>query len=126
PLDRRNQVAIGYDMFTEPVRREAMERARDTGQPSASARVVLIQEIDSQKQQGFLIYTPLYALDPAPTTVEGRRAALTGFVYSPFRTGDLLAAILSERGDRPVAVRVYDGNSTSKDAQIFDSSADSA
>src|SRR5690606_15608737 len=39
PLDRRNQVAIGYDMFTHPVRRAAMERARDTGQPAASGRV---------------------------------------------------------------------------------------
>lgn len=35
PLDRRNLAAIGYDMSTEPVRRAAMERARDTGEPAA-------------------------------------------------------------------------------------------
>src|SRR6266487_4549602 len=29
PLDRRNRAAMGYDMFTEPVRRVAMEKARD-------------------------------------------------------------------------------------------------
>src|SRR5690349_12706526 len=29
PLDRRNRAAIGYDMFTDPTRREAMSRARD-------------------------------------------------------------------------------------------------
>src|SRR5260370_37229333 len=60
PLDRRNQVAIGYDMFTEPTRRAAMEQARDTGLPAASGRVTLVQEIDAEKQAGFLIYAPGY------------------------------------------------------------------
>src|SRR5262249_30453077 len=36
PRDRRNLAAVGYDMFTESVRRAAMERARDTGLPAAS------------------------------------------------------------------------------------------
>ena len=36
PLDQRNRVAIGYDMYTDPTRREAMARARDTGQVAAS------------------------------------------------------------------------------------------
>jgi CHASE1-domain containing sensor protein len=60
PLDRRNQAAIGFDMFTEPTRREAMERARDTGMPAMSGKVTLVQEIDEDKQAGFLIYLPLY------------------------------------------------------------------
>src|SRR5438552_1211252 len=58
PVDKRNRAAIGYDMFTERGRRAAMERARDTGEPSASSKVSLVQEIDDQKQPGFLIYVP--------------------------------------------------------------------
>lgn len=46
PMNRRNAVAIGYDMFTHPVRRAAMERARDTGLPALSDRVTLVQEIE--------------------------------------------------------------------------------
>jgi CHASE1-domain containing sensor protein len=60
PLDRRNLVALGYDMHEEPVRRAAMDQARDSGQPVASGKVTLVQEIDSQKQAGFLIYLPIY------------------------------------------------------------------
>src|SRR5205807_1804103 len=90
PVDRRNQVAIGYDMFTEPVRRAAMERARDIGMPVVSGRVTLVQEIDEPKQAGFLIYQPAYRNGASTDTVEARRAALIGFVYSPFRAGDLL------------------------------------
>lgn len=121
PLDRRNQVAVGYDMFTEPVRREAMERARDTGQPAASGRVTLVQEIDAEKQYGFLIYTSLYDKDPAPATVEGRRAALIGFVYSPYRAGDLLKEIMDGRNDEAIDFAVFDGTVPSADNQLFTS-----
>ncbi|MGZ5433283.1 MAG: CHASE domain-containing protein, partial [Thermoanaerobaculia bacterium] len=60
PMDERNRAAIGFDMFTNAVRREAMSRARDTGLPAASGHVTLVQEIDARKQPGFLIYTPVY------------------------------------------------------------------
>lgn len=122
PLDRRNQAAIGYDMFTEPVRREAMERARDTGLPAASGRVTLIQEIDPEKQTGFLIYTPIYEHNHVPTNTEERRAAVRGFVYSPFRGGDLLNAILRENADVTIDFQIFDGNSQSPESLLFASS----
>ena len=37
PLDRRNRAAVGYDMFSEPVRREAMARARRSSRRAATA-----------------------------------------------------------------------------------------
>ena len=113
PLDRRNKIAIGFDMFTSPVRRAAMERARDTGAPAASSRVTLLQEIDSQKQAGFLIYVPVYRNGSTPHTVAERRAALRGFVYSPFRTDDLLQGIFGTEKQPYVDFQVYDGKNLS-------------
>ncbi len=99
PFDWRNQRAFGYDMSTDPVRREAMARARDTGRPAASAPVVLVQETEVQRQPGFLVYVPHYR-DGAPTdTVAQRRAAIEGFVYSPFRSRDLFNGIFEAGGD---------------------------
>ncbi len=109
PLDRRNRVAIGYDMFSDPVRRAAMERARDTATPAASGIVTLVQEIDEGKQPGFLIFVPVYVDGVTPPTVEARRRDLVGFVYSPFRTHDLLAGILGAGGTPAVAFTVFDG-----------------
>lgn len=43
PLANRNLRAFGYDMFSEPVRREAMEKARDTDKPAMSGKVRLVQ-----------------------------------------------------------------------------------
>ncbi len=63
PFDWRNQRAFGFDMFSEPVRREAMERARDTGRPAVSGAVELVQETGIDVQKGFLLYFPIYGID---------------------------------------------------------------
>jgi signal transduction histidine kinase/CheY-like chemotaxis protein len=102
PMNTRNAAAVGYDMFTEPRRREAMARAVATGQIAASAKVELVQEIDAHKQPGFLMYLAV------------RRAASAGgppigFVYSPLRAGDLLQTVFPARPDRLLDVAVYDG-----------------
>lgn len=110
PLDRRNQRALGYDMYTEPTRRAAMARARDTGAASMTGAVVLVQEIDEQKQAGFLIYLPVYEHGPPPMTVAERRERLLGFAYSPFRADDLFRGIFADRErQRGVAFTIYDG-----------------
>lgn len=110
PLDERNQRALGFDMFSEPVRREAMIRARDSGAPTATGAVTLVQELDSpNKQAGFLIYLPVYEGGDVPATPEGRRARLLGFAYSPFRADDLLGKIFGDSTQHPVAFTIYDG-----------------
>ena len=109
PRDERNLAALGFDMFTEPVRREAMARARDSGAPAASGKVTLVQEIDDDKQAGFLIYMPVYRRGAAVSTIEERRAAIEGWVYSPFRADDLLTGIVGAQASPLIEYEVYDG-----------------
>ena len=100
PLDDSHRAALGFDMLTDPARREAMERSRDSGLPTASGRVLLRREIDPQQPPGFLLFVPVYRPPTVPDTVEGRRANLLGFAYSPFRFADLLDGLLG-KGARP-------------------------
>lgn len=109
PEDERNRAALGFDMYAEPVRREAMARARDTGQAAMSGKVRLVQEIDEAAQAGFLIYEPVYAGGRVPQTLEARRQALIGYVYAPFRAGDLLQAVFAAISHRPYRYAVYHG-----------------
>lgn len=109
PLDDRNRAAIGFDMSTNPIRREAMFRARDTGEAAASGRVRLVQEIDpSEQQPGFLIYVPIYSSRGIPESVEERRQTLYGFVYAPFRAFDLFSGMFGER-PRTFHATIHDG-----------------
>ena len=87
PRSPRNLVAIGFDMMSEPVRRDAMVAAMQSGKMTVSGPITLVQEISGPKQVGFLVFNPVYANDAA-----GQRA-LNGFVYSPFRMGDLMQGI---------------------------------
>ncbi|MGC4121008.1 MAG: CHASE domain-containing protein [Myxococcales bacterium] len=119
PLDARNRAAVGYDMHTEPVRRQAMDAARDTGEPAMTAKVTLQQEIDEQKQPGFLVYVPVYAQGEVPQTLEERRRRLVGFVYSPFRTGDLLTGIFGTEPLPDAAFELYDGSVASPQALLY-------
>ena len=61
-MNERNLRAFGYDMFSEPVRRAAMEAARDSGQAAATGRVTLVQEGAQRpgRALGFLMYVPVY------------------------------------------------------------------
>ncbi|HET8746467.1 MAG TPA: CHASE domain-containing protein [Ramlibacter sp.] len=108
PLEVRNRQALGYDMFTEPVRQEAMARARDEGRPAASGRVTLVQEIERRKQAGVLVYLPVYRGGAVPPTVEARRAALLGFAYAPLRMDDLLHGVRGAEARR-VDYELFDG-----------------
>ncbi|MBA2493942.1 MAG: CHASE domain-containing protein [Acidobacteria bacterium] len=113
PLNERNEKAIGYDMSTEENRRDALNRAKDTGDPAASAKVLLLQENEqeneSDKQAGFLIYLPIYKNGKIPLNLEERRQNLTGYIYSPFRAGDFLDQVREKTSSSDIAVKIYDG-----------------
>jgi len=121
PLDKRNQAAIGYDMFSEPVRREAMERSRDSGKAALSGKVTLLQEIDKDIQSGVLMYLPYYAEGEETDTVEERRRSLIGYIYAPFRMGDFMHANFTHK-DR-MSIEVYDGLGKNGDNLLYKSSA---
>jgi PAS domain S-box-containing protein len=124
PLDARNAAAIGYDMFSEPVRRQAMEHARDNAVPAASGKVTLVQEIEGPKQPGFLVYVPVYEGGGVPDTLAERQEKLVGFVYSPFRAGDLFNSIFEMEGIPEVDVEIFDGVEPHAEGRLYRYSAD--
>lgn len=124
PFNQRNRRAFGYDMFSEEVRRAAMERARDTGQPALSGRVRLVQETEADIQHGVLLYLPVYRSGAMLAGVAERQSALVGYVYAPFRMRDLMQGILgADTGD--VDFWLFDGPLATAETELF-RSAESA
>jgi signal transduction histidine kinase/CheY-like chemotaxis protein len=126
PLDERNRAAIGYDMFTNEVRRAAMERARDQGAASASGAVELVQEIHERKQPGFLIYLPVYRGGAIPGSVDERRAQLLGFAYAPIRAGDFLSSAFLPDAVPELSVAVYHGSGSQPQSLLYEHVAPAA
>ena len=124
PFRERNLRAFGYDMSTEPVRQAAMEQARDTGEAALSGKVKLVQETGTDDQAGVIMVVPVYRNDAPISSVEQRRSALLGWVYSSYRMNDLMAGILAdwERHEgKTVDLAIYDGPEATPANLLFDS-----
>ena len=118
PYTPRRQVALGFDMYSDPTRRAAMRRAWQTGQPAASGVVSLAQEKASpHKQKGFLIYLPVYTRQPvSPLTNIATRPGtrpVEAFIYAPFRSQDMMKAVLGEQIKGIAGIEVYAGDGPS-------------
>lgn len=121
PFDERNLRAFGYDMYSEPVRRQAMEQSRDTGSAVLSGKVILVQEYKGHVQSGFLMYLPIYRTGVRLDTVADRRAGIVGWAYMPFRIEDLMQGLFGERAD-DLRIEIHDGDTPSPASLMFVSS----
>lgn len=83
-----NVNAEGLDIGSEARRRAGIQRAIDTGHPTLSASIELVQ--DKGKTAGTLLFVPVYRGGTDPDTVEQRRAALVGVIFAPIVYVELL------------------------------------
>lgn len=125
PFTNRNLRAFGYDLLSEPVRRAALERVRDEHAAVLTGKVTLVQENNQGMQAGILMFVLVYRHGLPLENVAQRRAAIQGWVYSPYRMGDLMRAILPkwpvQPKDHQVHLQVYDGEAATPESLLFDS-----
>lgn len=119
PNDWRNRKALGYDMWSEPIRREAMEMARDKNEAALTHKVVLVQEKLGEALPGLNLYVPLFRKNTALMSDADKKKAILGYVYAPFRAQILFKAIFSEY-DMIMDVEIYDGETLSPVNLIYD------
>jgi len=115
PLSAR---ALGFDAASEPVRRVALERARDTGLPAMTGAVRLLEDRAEAPRSAFLMVLPLFRAGRPVATVAERRAAIAGWVFAPFRVRDLMAGLGTPR-TAPLAVDIYDGERVTPEALVY-------
>lgn len=120
PFVKRNLRAFGYDMWTEPTRRAALTIARDSGVATISGKVRLVQETETEVQQGILMYVPVFRGETHSETIEDRRKAINGWVYSPFRMKDLMSGILGHTVP-DIVLSVYDLESVDPNSLLYSS-----
>lgn len=98
-----DETVFGYDIAAEPIRREVLARARDSGQPQASAPLILLRQ-----RSGVVVRLPVYRRGAPHATVAQRRAALVGVVSAVLRVDEMLRDTLPAQRQAPYQVTVSD------------------
>lgn len=107
PFNDSNKKAFGYDMYSEPIRQRAMDKARDSKSAVVSGTVTLIQdEALDNPLPGFLMYLPVYKPGFPTNTIQQRQQNLQGYVYAPFRAKDLFGRTTTDN-DRNYGFQIY-------------------
>ncbi len=124
-----NAQALGLDVGSEPVRRAGVLRAIDTGEPTLTGPIKLLQ--DRRQRPGVLYLLPLYQGSPPPQSAAQRRARLVGIYYAPIVIEELMQGLpdivdrqlnidlRDETGGQSVAVFTATGGEASEDVRRF-------
>ena len=118
-----NRAAFGFDLGQEAVRREAVERAMNTGQSALSGKIEMLK--DGQQKPGFLYFLPVYRPGVDPTTAEQRQATLVGLLYAPMVAGDFFGGVAGV-ADGTLRVELFDGDASQPDRLLYDSGSNMA
>ncbi|WP_284616750.1 CHASE domain-containing protein [Aquabacterium humicola] len=107
--------AWGVDFAGEPVRRQAIERAIDTGEPTLTGPLTLLQ----RPVPGFWHVLPVYRGGAEPAGTEQRRAALVGLLYAPLVAADLLSGV-AQAAEGALDFELYNGDGSELAQLVFD------
>ncbi len=117
PFGGVNLNAFGFDMYSEPVRRAAMDRAAASGVAALSGKVTLVQDVERLGVAGVLLYLPVYSHGMVNDVVDG---TLLGWVYAPFSMDILMQGIrLDSLHD--LELSIYDGHIMAAEGLLYSS-----
>jgi len=110
--ENSNTAAIGYDLESDSARRQALETARATGRPVATAPLHLAQ--DHGDQPGFLVLLPVYRPNEPPDSAADASRALGGFAVAVFRMSDLVKNALQHLRNHGIEAEIFDADASSR------------
>ena len=87
-----NEIAHGFDLMSEQSRRNALEKARDTGSVVATERIVLVQETEGEN--AFILFYPIFPLSINTSTSQNKEPL--GYLSGVFRLSDLIEESLND------------------------------
>ncbi len=114
---KKNKSALGFDVASDPLRREALNLACDLDKPAATGKILLVQE--KIEQYGLLVVLPVYRLDEPRENVQMRRQALQGYMVAVFRINDMVEASLSGMDREGIEIELYDDSAAKSDRFLY-------
>jgi len=104
---------LGHDMWQDSEWREALQRARDAGEPMITGKVTLKIDEQNNPVPAFIMYLPVASKS---------RGEPYGYVFSPLRMPALMEDILG-RSRGAIALDIHDGTDRGSESLFFRSHA---
>jgi CHASE1-domain containing sensor protein len=114
----RQFVPLGTDVWTDPMLRQTLEKARDSGMPAISEKISRTGAAGDVASAGFAMCLPIYEQSSGHDNVEQRRAQLIGWVYATFRMNDFMASLYGTQLPG-LTLDIYNGADTSPASLLF-------
>ena len=111
-----NEATLGFDNLSDPTRRAALEKARDTGQMVATEPISLLQ--DTGQEVGILIYQPVYQVGKPIATLAQRQSNLRGFVVEVLSLSRLIRTSFPNLVREGLEYRLVDATATPHEVPI--------
>ena len=124
PLDNKNSNALGYDTYSNPIRREAQDRAIETGKITITKKISLVKN-DKKEDNSVLIFAPVFKKGMPIGSIKARRKAIQGFVTSPFKIDSLIKVVLADEdlaSKNGFTFTLYDSNNPDSRQILFSNS----
>ncbi len=117
PMTEELQKVVGYDLYSEPVRKAALDRAASSGNFATTGRISLVDASGSElNQSGFLRIWPVLVNKNAGTADK----ELLGFIASPVNMVVMIRHIL-QFSSNELGMMLYEGNGEIPERLLYDS-----
>ena len=126
PASEANRRMLGYDAYSDPAHRSAMDRARDTGTLEATRMEYVLtdappnSEKDLDRERGFVVYLPVYQKSEPRGTVAERRRALGGFIVGTFKADEFFGRTRGKLFHPAIDLKIYDGEDVASSSLVYD------
>jgi signal transduction histidine kinase len=121
PQTKRNMQALGFDGYSESVRREAMIEACDNDYVTISDKIFLVQDSGKVNEPGVIVFAPVFKPGSTFVESESRKSAIKGWVFCTYRVNELMQNMLGQWNYEALQLKIYDDKNLNSDNLLFDS-----
>jgi signal transduction histidine kinase len=114
---QENEIAIGFDLSSDPKQREALYKTWDSGKMTASAPASLMQA--EGNNLGFRVFLPVYRKHIPLETAAQRRANLIGFVSGVFHINKIVDKSYAYLVEKGIDVDLFDVSDHEKEQLLY-------
>lgn len=112
-----SRLMVGSDALTHPPLAEVIERARDSGKPTATEPFNLVNI--TGMEPGFLVVFPVYWRTKPHHSLNDRRKNLRGIVFGSFRASQVVEASMVIASDEGLNISLSDLSNPTTSVEIY-------